>query len=99
MVFGQTLRRPQLLQKRVTLGLIRIQAEFLFIMMDTGLRQVRPQLDLQAQQVLPAQQEPMVPQVRQVQQVPQDLPVMPEQQVPQALPVKAEVEVWLTHGG
>jgi hypothetical protein len=52
-------------QPLVMLGLTLIQAEFLFIMMDTGLRLVQHQLVLQDHKELPALQELLEQQVLQ----------------------------------
>jgi hypothetical protein len=62
-------------EQQVMHGLIQIQAVFLFIMMDTGLKLEQHQLDLQVHKVLPdqrvledllVQQDPQVLQVQEV---------------------------------
>jgi hypothetical protein len=54
---------------QATLGLILIQAEYLFIMMDTGSRQAQLLLDLQVLQVMMVQQDQRAHKVQQVLQV------------------------------
>jgi hypothetical protein len=96
MEYGHYLTPHHLLVKKVTLGLIRIQAEFLFIMMDTGSRLAQRQSDLLVLKDCPAL---LVHKVTKETQVPQEIRVQLEQQVLQVRLEMAEAEVWLTHGG
>jgi hypothetical protein len=81
------------------LGLTLIQAEFLSFMMDTGLRLVQHQLDLQVLQVQPVQPVLVVQPELLVHQAQMELQAQLELQAQQALPAMVRVEVWLIHGG
>jgi hypothetical protein len=96
MVSGRYLIRSRRLDKKAMPGSIRIQAEFLFIMMDTGLKQELPQLDqlvLRESLDLPALSEPLALQEN------LDPPEQQEPLEPQAQLVIAVAQVLVPHGG